>query len=282
MYAHSMFTAVLLTLASLIVPPPDARWQYQLEGTDVEVDVCGAPLGGGECLRPTVIDFDLYRDGATLNRRAVRELHRLGGYAICYVAAGSIERFRPDWPRFRRWHRDHGRSLLGRPFSARFPDERWANVGGRRERAFLLRMMERRVAKCARAGFDGVEFDVVDAWANGSEVTGWDISFRDQLVYNRALARLAHEHGLAAGLKNDLGQVRDLVGAFEFAINEACFEHEECRRLRPFVRAGKPVFHVEYARPRREFCAETEALGLQSIKKPRDLSLFADPFAPCS
>ena len=282
--------------AAAITPPPDARWNYQLQasrsgGEDsgrIAVDVCSPPLGGTECARPTVIDFDLYLDqhgpgiDSKPNREAVRALHALDGYAICYVDAGGIENYRPDYRRFLRWHRDHDHSLLGKPFSKRFPEERWANVGGARQRAFLLRMMGRRTKLCAGAGFDAVEYDVVEAWASGKRVTGWKVSYRDQLAYNRGLARLAHDHGLAAGLKNDLAQVRDLLDDFEFAVNEECFTYDECERLRPFIDAGKPVFHVEYTNPRAKFCPHTEGLGFNSIRKSPNYTLFAQPFDPCS
>jgi Glycoside-hydrolase family GH114 len=276
--------------------PPDGRWNYQLQASRrgnqgsgrIAVGVCSPPLGGTDCVRPSVIDFDLYLDergpgvDSKPNRRAVRALHERGGYAICYIDAGGIENYRPDYRRFVRWHREHDRSLLGKPFSKRFPEERWANVGGSRQRAFLLRMMGDRTRLCAQAGFDAVEYDVVDAWANGRRVTGWKVSYEDQLAYNRGLARIAHRHGLAAGLKNDLGQVRDLVDAFEFAVNEECFTYDECERLRPFISAGKPVFHVEYTNSRGEFCAETEGLGFNSIRKSPNYTLYAQPFEPCS
>jgi hypothetical protein len=280
--------AAIAAAAALVGAPPDARWQYQLEG-QVDVDICAAPaLGGPDCVRPAVIDFDLYREepgdapNDEPNVAAVRALHARGGYAICYVDAGSAETFRPDYPIFRRWHRRHGRSLLGKPFSARFPDEYWANIGGRRQRAFLLRMMERRTAKCARAGFDGIEYDVVNAWSEGRETTGWRISAGDQLAYNRALARIAHAHGLAVGLKNDGEQIDELVGRFDFAINEECFSYRECAPLRAFVEAGKPVYTVEYELAPSRFCARARRLGFNSIKKARDFSLFARPWVPCS
>jgi hypothetical protein len=282
--------------AAAPVPPPDARWQYQLQASRrgsedsgrIAVEICSPPLGGGDCVTPEVIDFDLYLDergpgvDSRPNREAVGALHAVGDYAVCYIDAGGIENYRPDWDVFRRWHRTHGRSLLGKPFSKRFPEERWANVGGVRPRAFLLRMMERRTRLCARAGFDAVEYDVVEAWASGKRVTGWNVSYRDQLAYNRGLARIAHRHGLAAALKNDLGQVEDLVGDFDFAINEECFTYEECERLRPFIESGKPVFHVEYTNSRREFCAHTEGLGFNSIRKSPNYTLYAQPYEPCS
>ncbi len=108
-----------------IEPPPDARWQYQLqaiakggfESGRVDVGICGrAPGANRGCLRPEVIEFDLYRDGrggavdSHPNRRGVRAVHRAGGYAVCYVDAGGIETTRPIGARFKRWHREHGRS----------------------------------------------------------------------------------------------------------------------------------------------------------------------------
>jgi endo-alpha-1,4-polygalactosaminidase (GH114 family) len=282
--------------AGLPKPPPDARWQYQLESKGgerasggIDVDICRAALlGGPACVQPTVIDFDLYREepGEAVNDKpnvaAVRALHDRGGYAVCYVDAGSVETFRPDYRRFRRWHRRHGRSLLGKPFSARFSDEYWANIGGRRQRAFLLAMMKRRTAKCARAGFDAIEFDVVNAWSEGKAVTGWRISAGDQLAYNRALARIAHRRDLAVGLKNDGEQIEELIDHFDFAINEECFTYRECDSLLAFVEAGKPVYTVEYELAPARFCATAKRLGFNSIKKARDFSLFARPYTPCT
>jgi len=280
-----------------IVPPPNARWQYQLQASQhgdgrsgrVNVDICSKPFSGGPgCVRPKVIDFDLYLPkrgvpiDSTPNRRAVRALHRRGGYAICYVDAGSIESYRPDYPRFVRWNRRHGHSLLGKPFSPIFNDERYANIGGVRQRAFLRRMMGRRVAKCRRAGFDAVEFDVVDSWETPKRVSGWKISYRDQIAYNRALARIGHRNGLAVGLKNDLEQIPDLIRHFDFAIDEQCFQYHECNRLERFVDAGKPVFEVEYRLKPRQFCPQAAALGLNAIRKAHNFSLHDEPFRPCA
>ncbi len=288
--------AATASAAAPVVPPPDARWNYQLQanrqgGADdgrIAVDVCSLPLGGVACVRPAVIDFDLYLDqpgpgvDSTPNRRGVRALHQVGGYAVCYIDAGGIENYRPDYQRFVRWHRSHRRSLLGDPFSKRFPEERWANIGKARPRAFLLRMMKRRTELCAGAGFDAVEYDVVEAWSSGRKTTGWRVSYDDQIAYNRGLARIAHRAGLAAGLKNDLGQVADLVGDFDFAINEECFTYDECGELTPFVTAGKPVYHVEYTNARSKFCPLSERLGFNSVRKSPNFTLFAQPFKPCS
>lgn len=279
-----------------IVTPPNARWQYQLEAARrgheetgrINVGICRRPAdGGGACVRPRVIDFDPYLDergvtpDTTLNTKAVDALHDRGGYAICYIDAGSIERYRPDYERFVAWNESHGDSLLGNPFSKRFPNEYWANIGGAKQRAFLLRMMDERTARCAEAGFDAVEYDVVAAHESGKRVTGFPVSAADQLAYNRGLAAVGHGHGLAIGLKNDLSQARQLVDDFDFAINEECAGYDECKLLKPFVAAGKPVYHVEYTLPPRRFCAASARLGFNSIKKAADFSLRDTPWTPC-
>ncbi|MEV8635374.1 endo alpha-1,4 polygalactosaminidase [Streptosporangium sp. NPDC051023] len=278
-------------------PPVQSRWQYQLEGNSayastggINVDICVAPQTGGACVRPSVFDIDLYADAAvagnntTPNTAAVKAIHARGAKAICYVDAGSIEDFRPDYQQFLTWHNSHGKSLLGKPFSAEFPNERWANINNDKgQRDFLLGMMEARVAKCASTGFDGVEFDVVNAHEEGASVTGWKVSPATQLIYNRALADMGHRHGLSVALKNDLSQVPDLVSSFDFAVNEECFQFDECDELTAFVKAGKPVFQVEYKTSPKTFCADANstAFNFNSIKKASDYSLKDKPYTPC-
>lgn len=281
--------------AAIWRPPVDSRWQYQLQGSKtyaatggVNVDICGVPQSGGTCVRPTVFDIDLYAaeevagDNKTLNTAAVKAIHARGAKAICYIDAGSIEDFRPDYQQFVDFHKKNGNSLLGKPFSAEFPNERWANINNDKgQRDFLLKMMAARVDKCVQAGFDGVEFDVVNAHEEGKSVTGWTVSPATQLVYNRALAGLAHDRGLSVALKNDLSQAEELVSSFDYAVNEECFQFDECPELSVFVKAGKPVFHVEYETAPASFCAESKTLTFNSLKKPEDYSLFDKPYKPC-
>jgi hypothetical protein len=66
----------------------------------------------------------------------------------------------------------------------------------------------------------------------------------DQLTFNTWIASEAHERRLSVGLKNDLDQVEELYPYFDWALNEQCFECNECNRLLPFVEAGKAVFGV--------------------------------------
>ena len=281
--------------AAIWHPPVQSRWQYQLQGSSayastggVNVGICEVPQSGGACVRPSVFDIDLYAaeevagNNKTLNTAAVKAIHARGAKAVCYVDAGSIEEFRPDYQQFVDWHKSHGNSLLGKPFSAEFPNERWANINNDKgQRDFLLKTMAARVDKCVQAGFDGVEFDVVNAHEEGKSVTGWNVSPATQLVYNRALAGLAHGKGLSVALKNDLSQVDELVSSFDYAVNEECFQYDECETLSAFVKAGKPVFHVEYETSPASFCPKANTLKFNSLKKPADYSLYDKPYKPC-
>jgi hypothetical protein len=276
-------------------PALDSRWQYQLTGDPahpatggVDVGICRPSYRGGPCVRPQVFDIDLYTDagvtggGHTLNTAAVRAIHAGGARAICYVDAGGIEKGRPDHRRYVEWDEAHGHSLIGRPYPG-FPDENYANINNDRgQRDFLLGVQEDRVRACARAGFDGVEFDVVSAYEDGRAVTGWTISAATQLTYNRALADLAHRHGLSVALKNDLAQIPELVSWFDYAVNEQCFQYGECENLSLFVRAGKPVFQVEYGRPPARFCPQADtAWNFNAIWKGPGTDLGALPYTPC-
>jgi hypothetical protein len=227
------------------VPAPGTTWQWQLSGKlDLSVDA-------------QLYDVDLFDTPVS----AVRELHARGSRVACYFSAGSYERGRPDSRRF-------PHAVLGRPLEG-WPGERWLDV---RRRA-LRPIMRARLDLCARKGFDAVEADNVDAYANR---TGFRLRARDQLRYNRWLADAAHARGLSIGLKNDLGQVPELVGRFDWALNEQCFEYDECARLRPFVRAGKAVFVAEYRAG--DFCARARSFGFMAMLKRVSLDSWR---APC-
>jgi hypothetical protein len=278
-------------------PPVGARWQYQLEAKKsrklaatygIDVGICSKPPGGGPCVAPDVFDIDLWADpsltdGAAIpNAAAVAAIHAAGKRAICYVQAGTAERFRPDYEQFTAFDAACGGCLIGKPFSAVFPNEYWVNVSNDDGQiAFLLGVVEARVALCDAAGFDGVEFDVVDAYAQGAAVTGFAIAAETQLAYDQELANLAHRYGLTAALKNNLGQRTDLLPYFDYAVNEQCHEFDECGDYAAWIAAGKAVFAVEYRIGRRRFCGEANAAGFGAIKKARSFSLFAKPWKPC-
>ncbi|HEX2316598.1 MAG TPA: endo alpha-1,4 polygalactosaminidase [Thermomonospora sp.] len=222
-------------------PKPRLTWQWQLTG---RVDTS---------VRAQVFDVDLFETP----KSTVTELHRKGRRVICYTAIGSAETWRPDYHRF-------PRHVLGKKVQG-WEDERWVDI---RRLDVLRPIWAARLDQCRRKGFDGVEPDWMDGYLHD---TGFPLTAAHQLAFNRMLARMAHERGLAIGLKNDLPQIPQLVGIMDFAVNEQCAQYRECHLLTPFVRAGKPVFHAEYQLPLRRFCPQSRRLGLSSIRKHVDL-----------
>lgn len=223
------------------VPRVGASWQWQLSGK-IDADVSA-----------TVFDVDaIDASDASLQRLRLRNR-----YLICYISAGSWERWRDDAD-------DFPQAVLGRALDG-WPGERWLDV---RMTRVLRPIMRRRMAECSRRGFDAVEADNVDGWDNQ---TGFRITGRDQLRYNRMLAHLAHGLGLAIALKNDGPQVTRLVAHFEMAIVEECFANGECEAYRPFVRAGKPVFVAEYAGSISRLCRRAQTLRFSVIRKRSSL-----------
>ena len=65
-------------------------------------------------------------------------------------------------------------------------------------------------------------------------------------AFNTMLAEEAHLQCLAIGLINDVFQIKQLAEQFDFALNEQCHHCGWCDLYRPFVRANKPVLHLEF------------------------------------
>jgi hypothetical protein len=135
-------------------------------------------------------------------------------------------------------------------------------------------LLAARFDQCRAKGFDAVEPDNVDGYANDS---GFPLSADDQLTFNRRIAALAHERGMSVGLKNDLDQIEQLQPDFDFAVNEECMRYDECDQLKPFLEAGKAVLHVEYDVAPETFCAKARALRMSSMRKPLDLGPDRQP-----
>ncbi len=225
-------------------PRQGTTWQWQLSGA-LDLSVPAA-----------VYDLDGFETTAT----QVSALHARGRKVICYLSVGSAETYRPDYGAF-------PGSVLGKPLDG-WPDERWLDI----RRIDVLRpIMAARMDMCRRKGFDAVEPDNVDGYANAS---GFPLSGADQIRYNRMIAALAHERGLSVGLKNDLDQVAALEPYFDFAVNEQCREYLECWRLRPFLDKGKAVLHVEYELTLSQFCPVTVPMGMSSMRKTYDLDVY--------
>lgn len=224
-------------------PKPGVAWQWQLNGKlDTSVDV---PV------------YDI--DGFDQSKQTVAALHAKNRKVICYLSTGAYEDWRPDAG-------DFPKSVLGKGNG--WDGERWLDI---RQLKILEPLMTKRFDMCKEKGFDAIEPDNMDGYLNE---TGFPLKASDQLAYNRLIAKLAHDRGMAVGLKNDMDQIPDLVGDFDFAVNEQCAQYKECDTLTPFIEAGKAVFHVEYELPTSKFCAESKELKLSSLEKKYELGAW--------
>ncbi|MDQ0760128.1 hypothetical protein QF027_002763 [Streptomyces canus] len=226
-------------------PRPGVAWQWQLTGrVDTSVDV---PV------------YDI--DGFDQSKAVVSSLHGENRKVICYLSTGAWEDWRPDAGRF-------PKSVIGRGNG--WEGERWLDI---RATDVLEPLMAERLDMCREKGFDAVEPDNMDGYKNR---TGFVLTAADQLRYNRLIAEMAHDRGLSVGLKNDLDQIPELVGDFDFAVNEQCAQYAECADMEPFIKADKAVFHVEYELPTSRFCAESRRLKLSSMLKKYELGVWRE------
>lgn len=62
----------------------------------------------------------------------------------------------------------------------------------------------------------------------------------------QVLAPAARNSGMGIGLKNAGAIISDVIDDVQFSVNEQCSQYSECADYMPFIKAGKPVFHIEY------------------------------------
>lgn len=224
--------------------PQSVSWQIQYVG-DIDPD-----------LGVEVYNLDLF----DISSAVIEDLHQRGVFVQCYFSAGSFEDWRPDAP-------DFPAEILGNDLDD-WPGEKWLDV---RRLDLLQPIMEGRIDLAVEKGCDGVDPDNLNGYDNE---TGFPIKASDQLAYNKFLSRAAHSRGLSIGLKNDLNQAAELEPYFDWIINEECFYYQECSLLSPFIKAGKPVFVIEYELEPEEFCLQANQLGFNALVKNWELDSY--------
>ena len=235
-HAHAVPQEAPFPTKSMWKPALHTSWQWQLS-TPVDQSV-----------NVQVYDIDMFENSASV----VASLHSKGRKVVCYVDVGTWENWRPDAGKF-------PTSVKG--LSNGWPGEKWLDI---RRIATLGPILAARLDLCAAKGFDAVEPDNVDGYSN---TTGFPLTYTDQINFNTFIASEAHKRGLSVALKNDVGQVSDLLPKFDWSLDEQCFEYQECSSLVPFIQAGKAVFEVEYNLPTSSFCTQANGLNFNSMKK---------------
>jgi hypothetical protein len=229
--------------AGIWQPHPGTSWQWQLSGTiDTSFDVA-------------MYDIDMF----DAPQATIDSLHAAGRVVICYFSAGTYENWRPDAAMF-------PASIIGSAVVG-WPGENWLDTRSSTVRDLMSARLDRAVAKHC----DGVEPDNVDGYQNNP---GFPLDATTQLDYNRFLAGAAHSRGLSVGLKNDIDQIPDLLAAFDWELDEQCFQFNECDQLAPFVNAGKAAFEVEYGTSSlvSSVCPRANAANLDTLIKDMNLT----------
>ena len=224
-----------------------ATWQWQLQGTINTTH------------NADVYDLDLFETPAAV----ITALRMRGVLFLCYFSAGSAETRAPDYSRF-------PANAMGRQLDG-YPNERWLDI----RRRDVFDIMIARLDLAVQRGCDGVEPDNVTGYNNN---TGFGLTARDQLAFNRNLANEAHRRGLFIALKNDGEQAAQLVDYFDLELNEECHEYDECDTLRVFSERGKPILNAEYASSlsaannlARTVCPRARAAQIRTLILHKDL-----------
>jgi hypothetical protein len=219
-------------------------WQWQLSTVPT----------ASQLLSVQMYDVDGFNADASL----IRAMHAKNIHAVCYLSVGTYENWRADASSF-------PASVLG--LGNGWPGEQWLDI---RQISALTAVMTARFQMCKDKGFDAVEPDNVDGYANA---TGFPLTGADQIAFNTWVASAVHSMGMSVALKNDLDQIPTLVSKFDFAVDEQCFQYSECSSLTPFITANKAVFEVEYNLLPAAFCSQANAMNFNSLYK--DLNLTA-------
>jgi len=243
-------------------PTAGTTWQIQLNSalTSTSYDA-------------QVYDIDMEENTAA----TIQTLHNLGRKVICYFSAGSYESVRPDASQF--LAADKGKKMDGWP-------EYWIDTRSPNVR----RIMTARIDAAKAKGCDGIDPDNVDGYQNDS---GFPLTTATAIDYMKFLADAAHSRGMSIGLKNSLDIVNQTLGYMDWQVNEECQQYfidgdetqTECVKLKPYIAANKPVFHIEYPdgapgnvdpAVRKEICENPDVKGFSTLLKDMDLTAWVD------
>lgn len=216
-----MFAALALAVALTLLPVSGSGVNPPPGGVDVDYQ-----LGGPSRPAPNV--------GVVVRDRKAQPAP--GRYNICYVNGFQTQ---PGESRF--W-RDRWSLVLkrgGKPVV----DEAWGewllDIRTPARRVALARVIGRWIDRCARDGFDAVEFDNLDSWSRSHGL----ITRAEARRFAQHLTRRAHTNGLAAGQKN-WAELNGRRLGFDFAVAEECGRYDECGDY--VASYGSRVLVIEY------------------------------------
>ncbi|MGQ2910514.1 endo alpha-1,4 polygalactosaminidase [Aeromicrobium sp.] len=190
-----------------------------------------------------VVDYQLggaYRPASdvTVVVRDRTEAPDASRYSICYVNAFQTQPGSLSW-----WKQRHPTLLLKRKGALvrdpGWPDEVLLDQRTAAKRAELTAVVAGWFRSCAKAGYDAIEADNLDAWTRSRGL----LTKAQTVSTARALVKAAHTAGLAIAQKNT-PEVDGRALGFDFAVAEECEVYRECGAYTGAY--GGAVVEIEY------------------------------------
>lgn len=213
-------------------PKPGLTWYWQLSG----------PIDMNRNVDVYDIDYETSPD-------VVAALHAKGKKVIAYVPVGDWEDYRPDSGEF------PAASLCG---SIDGWPERYIDI----RNAKAVALIKDRITLAASKGFDGIEGDVVDLHLVQTGCAS-KITEAQMTAFLRDLTDHAHSLGLAYFAKNVTENAAEWSTFMDGVVAEEGYLYGDAAGYMPYIRAGKPVFAVEYGsdKPTQAQCNDANQRG---------------------
>ncbi|ORX87277.1 hypothetical protein BCR32DRAFT_289400 [Anaeromyces robustus] len=227
------------------IPSVGTTWNWILNSEDIESDN-----------NVDVLDIDLF----DVDAKTINKLKNKGHHIICYFSVGTYEKWRPDASEF-----------LKVDNLVRDKMEEWNENYIDITNPYLKPIMSKRFDLAKEKGCDGIEPDNIDIYLS-KKVKKWKIpiTVEDQLSYDLWLTTEAHQRGLSIGMKNDIENASKMATYFDFAINEECYDYDECSNYEPFINMNKAVFTAAYG----DCCDKKFLDKLEKNTKGKNLSII--------
>ncbi|CAG8951401.1 hypothetical protein HYFRA_00007316, partial [Hymenoscyphus fraxineus] len=239
-----MFTSWLLLIYTFIPTLVAANF---IVGEKFQIVLNGIPNLSKTLVPSDALVWDV--DLEDTSAETIAAMKDLGKTVICYFSAGTSENWRPDFSRFAA--SDMGTQLK------EWPNERWLRLSSGNVRS----IMKMRIQMAQKKGCDAVDPDNTDGYQN---TNGLNLKETDTIEYLKFLASYASSLGLKIGLKNSLSVLPSLTNLMSFAVNEECGKFGECTQYNNFIKAGKPVYHIEYISKPPAVTTDERKVGCQS------------------
>jgi len=247
-------------------PLGNQPWQWELShplrlsnardmGTDDRLP------SGAHAPAPVIYDID----GIINPPSTVATLHARGKHVVCYIEVGAVgnyysasqEGIPTTYYDQLRSAGEFGNKVPGYP-------EYYLNIQSPGTVSVIESMIAR---QCAAKGFDAVETDIDEEYADGS--TGFRLTKADEEQYMTTLADYMHGLGLSWWIKNpdDTGDsyASDMFNLADAVLTEQCNQYSTCGALSDYV-GHKAVFNAEYHGKTTKFCVQDDKLGFNGAK----------------